>query len=138
MLCICCGKEAFCQRDIVYLFDRSVNDSILVGIREYSKKLGTSEQKLHLAIFMDESNGVYDIYLQEYSFMKSSGILNIIKNSNRKLKVENLFIPVFFSCDNLSQSIRKDNIAYLPYSGYYLRVLTENGRQSVIEVKDLF
>lgn len=130
--------SAFSQKDIIYNFDSEVNDTLSKRIKLYSKRLNKPLEQLNLALLIKESNGVFDLYLQEYSYLPNSGLETVLNTSNRKVKIGTYFIPVIFPCDIISEDLRKDKFQYIPYSGFYVRVLTEKGIQSVIEVRELF
>lgn len=127
------------QKKIVYKFDQSVIDSLQLGVDKYSSLYKKPVNELKLYILLIEEAGSYNLYLQEYSSLSPSGILQTISTSNRKIQLsDKSLIPVLYPSDVLSEQIQKDKIARFPYSGYYLKVVTENYRQKVSEVAFLF
>lgn len=127
------------QKDIVYKFDQGVIDSLQRGVDKYSALYKKPVNELKLYILLIEEDDSYNLYLQEYSNLPQSGFLQTISASNRKIRLSDKFlIPVLYPSDVLSEQLQKDKIARLPYSGYYLKVVTENYGQKVSEVAFLF
>jgi hypothetical protein len=126
-------------QNISYSFQPCVNDSLLNGVKHYSNlyKKSTSELKLYV-LLVPEGDG-YGLYMQEYSALPESGYLDLIKASNRRLKVsKSITLPILFQSDILSNQIKKDKIAALPLTGYYLKITTEKYKQKVTQVSILF
>ena len=122
------------QKPIIYSFNDAVGDSLRVAISRcadfYQKK--ESELKLY-ALIVEEDNG-FGIYLQEYSHLPETGYLQLIKSSNRLLQISNKrTIPVLVPAHRLSLQIKKDNISFIPYSGYYSQVVYENYVPKVVK-----
>jgi len=131
--------KCYAQRDIIYIFDSSVIDSIQIGIDNYASLLKRKQNELKIYAVLVESNGQYEIYLQEYSHMPKGGFLDLLKTSNRKLQNKSkLVIPVIFTADINSAQIKGDKISYIPLSGFYIRVVVEDGKQKVVQTSSLF
>jgi hypothetical protein len=71
--------------------------------------------------------------------MPKGGFLDLLKTSNRKLQNKSkLVIPVIFTADIISAQIKGDKISYIPLSGFYIRVVVEDGKQKVVQTSSLF
>jgi hypothetical protein len=130
----CCA-----QNNITYSFETCVIDSLQKGINFYGTKYNIPIEKLKLCVLIISEDDGYGIYLQEYSHLPKSGLLELIKKTNRKLFISNhISFPVLFPVDVLSLQIKKDKIIGLPLSGYYVRVTNINYEQKVTNVSILF
>ena len=65
--------------------------------------------------------------------MPKSGLLDLIKSTNRKIKAEKVVIPIIVPADIISNQIKKDKIAGIPLSGYYIKVVYQNYEQKVVQ-----
>jgi hypothetical protein len=127
------------QKEIVYSFESSVIDSLQSGISMYAKLLNKAEKNLKLYAVVIENNNEFEIFLQEYSHLAKSGLLELIKNTNRKLQISNAAtIPIVIPADKMSIQVRKDKIAAIPLSGYYIKVVYENYIQKVVQTSISF
>lgn len=121
------------QSPILYEVDSCVRDSLKAGITMYEKLYKKPWTELNLAVVVEERDGEYDFILQTYNNLPPGGLLDLIKNSNRLLFLdENLNVPVILSADRLSKGIRKDHIAFIPLTGYHIKMIYEMGQQKVI------
>lgn len=121
------------QKEIVYNFDSCVIDSLQQGIKMYSKHLNKQVNKLNLYAVVIENNNEFEIFLQEYSHLPKSGLLDLIKSSNRKIKTAKNVIPIVIPADIMSVQVQKDKIASIPLRGYYIKVVYENYQQKVVQ-----
>ena len=127
------------QKEIVYCFENPVIDSLQNGITMYAKLLNKKEKDLKLYAVIVESNNEFEIFLQEYSYLPESGLLELIKASNRRLQTKhNTTIPILIPADKISMQVKKDKIAEIPLSGYYIKVAYENYTQKVVQTSTLF
>ncbi len=125
----------FSQKKIIYTFEKSVNDSLKVGIDFFKMQ---TKNKAKLFAVISENDNEFEVRLQDYSGFSKSGILEIIKATDRKLKIDSfLELPVLFFSDILSIQIKKDRIRYIPATGYYFKIIYENMKQKVVEHKIL-
>ncbi|WP_343673625.1 hypothetical protein [Chitinophaga sp.] len=124
---------SFAQKAILYKVDSCVQDSLKTGIAMYEKMYKKPWNKLNLAVVVEERDGEFDFILQEHSNMPPGGILDFIKYSNRLLLLDkNIKLPVLLSADRLSEGIREDRIAFIPLTGYHVKVIYESGQQKVV------
>src|ERR1051326_1365761 len=114
------------QKEIVYNFESCVTDSLQQGIKMYSKHLNKQINTLNLYAVVIENNNEFQIFLQEYSHLPKSGLLDLIKSSNRKIKTAKNVIPIVIPADIMSVQVQKDKIASIPLGGYYIKVGYEN------------
>lgn len=121
------------QKEIIYNFENCVIDSLQQGIKMYSKHLNKPSNALKLYAVIIENNNEFEIFLQEYSYLPKSGLLDLIKSTNRKIKTGKVVIPIIVPADILSSQIKKDKIAALPLSGYYIKVVYQNYEQKVVQ-----
>jgi hypothetical protein len=127
------------QKEIIYEVESPVLDSIQSGIKMYEELLNKKASDLKLFMVFIENNNEFEIYLQEYSQMPQSGFVDLITTSNRKLICKSKQkIPILVPTDKLSLQIKKDKIANLPVSGFYLKFIYENYKQKVIKTSILF
>ncbi len=126
------------QREIIYTFDSSVIDSLKNGIKCYEVLMQRPKSKLKLYANMVEDDSSICIFLQEYSHLNKSGLLHLIKSTNRKIQIDNAIkIPVLIPLDRLSFQIKKDKVAGLPLGGYYVQFIYKNYRQIVVRTGEL-
>ena len=129
----------FAQRSITYSFEPCVNDSLQNGIQFYVEQYKSSVDKLKFYVLITSDDQGYGVYLQEYSHLPKSGLLDLIVASNRKLIVsKKITLQVLFPPDILSDQIKKEKILALPLAGYYLRVTNVDYKQKVNQVSILF
>jgi hypothetical protein len=127
------SMRCFAQKPILYKVDSCVQDSLKTGIAMYEKMYKKPWGKLNLAVVVEERDGGFDFILQEYSNLPPGGILDLIEYSNRLLMIDkDIKVPVLLSADKLSEGIRKDRIAYIPLTGYHVKVIYESGQQKVV------
>ena len=127
------------KKDIVYSFDACIVDSLQVGIKKYESFFKKPVKELKLYALVVENSNEFGIYLQEYSHLTASGLLDLIKTTDRKLLINRTTaISVIVPADKMSLQVKKDNIAYLPLNGYYVKVVYENNKQKVVETAFLF
>lgn len=121
------------QKEIIYNFEKCVIDSLQQGIKMYSQQLHKASNSLKLYAVVIENNNEFEIFLQEYSYLPKSGLLDLIKSTNRKIKAERFVIPIIVPADIISNQIKKDKIAGIPLSGYYIKVVYQNYEQKVVQ-----
>ena len=127
------------QKEIIYEVETPVMDSIQSGIKMYEELLNKNASKLKLFIVFVENSNEFEIYLQEYSQMPQSGFVELINTSNRKLLIKSKRkIPILVPTDKMSLQIKKDKIADIPLSGFYIKFIYENHKQKVIKTSILF
>lgn len=127
------STHSFAQKTILYKIDRCVQDSLKTGIAMYEKMYKKPWPKLNLAVVVEERDGEFDFILQEYANVPPGGILDLIKYSNRLLLLDkNIRLPVLLSADRLYDGIKKDRIAFIPLTGYHVKVIYESGEQKVV------
>ena len=141
------GVSIFCwllfgcsnQKFISYNFDHNVVDSLKNGIQFYENFLKKSAKDMKFFIVLEEKNNGVELYLQEYSHMPKTEFVELIKKSNRLIKVTNsLLIPLIFVSDQHSALIKKEKISMIPLSGYYIKFIYENYTQKVVTTAVLF
>lgn len=130
--------NSIAQRKIVYKFDTCVNDSLQRGIEKFSRLLNKSERALKMYALVIEDSGEFEVFLQEYSLLPKSGLLTLIRTTNRKLKLKNTFIPIIITADIHSTMVKGDKIAMIPFTGYYIKVISENYQQKVVSTSMLY
>jgi len=137
---LCLGNLALkAQGKIVYKFDRPVIDSLQIGIQKYKKAYHKSNSEIKLYATIVERDGDIEIYLLEYSFLPPGGLLNLIKATNREIKIsDNFSLPVLFPSDRLSENIIDDKIQSLPLSGFYVKIIYSNYKMNTIQTATLF
>jgi hypothetical protein len=121
------------QKEIIYNFESCVVDSLQQGVKMYSKHLNKPSNTLKLYAVVIENNNEFEIFLQEYSYLPKSGLLDLIKSSNRKIKAGKVVIPIIVPADIISNQIKKDKIAAIPLSGYYIKIVYQNYEQKVVQ-----
>jgi hypothetical protein len=121
------------QKEIIYNFESCVIDSLQQGAKMYSKLLNKRVNALKLYAVVIENSNEFEIFLQEYSHLPKSGLLDLIKSSNRKIKIAKNVIPIVVPADIMSVQVQKDKIASIPLSGYYIKVSYENYQQKVLQ-----
>ncbi len=127
------------QKEIIYEVEAPVIDSIQSGIKMYQELLNKNASDLKLFIVFVENDNEFEIYLQEYSQMPQSGFVELINTSNRKLLIKPKHkIPILVPTDKMSLLIKKDKIADIPLSGFYVKFIYENHKQKVIKTSILF
>ncbi len=127
------------QKEIIYSFESPVSDTLQKGISMYAKLLNKVEKELKLYAVVVENNNEFEIFLQEYSHLPKSGLLELITSTNRKIKINKAFtIPIVIPADKISIQVQKDKIAIIPLSGYYIKVVYENYLQKVVQTSVLF
>lgn len=141
LIIIICTLHFNCtaQKDIFYKFDNAAIDSLQSGINGYVKLLNKSEKSLKLYAVVIENNNEFEIYLQEYSHLPKSGLLQLIKSTNRKLKINKaVTVPIIIPADIVSEKLRSDNITSIPLSGFYVKIIYENYVQRVVQTSVLY
>ena len=99
----------------------------------YEKLYNKGHEDLKIYALVETNFNSYGVYLLEYSAGMPSGVREVIKNTRRKLKIkDDIVLPVLFQTDILSNQIRNDKIAHLPYAGYYIEVILENGKRRCV------
>ncbi len=126
------------QQKIVYSFESPVMDSLQNGINEYVSRFGKAEKDLRLYAVIVESENEFEIYLQEYSNLPKSGLLELIKSTNRNLQINKSIVPIVIPADVISKQVKKDKIAAIPLRGYYVKVVFENYIQKVVQTSMLY
>ncbi|MBN8856685.1 MAG: hypothetical protein J0H07_32820 [Sphingobacteriales bacterium] len=127
------------QHPITYIFEKPAIDSLQNGINWFEKMYHKPIKNLKIYAIVVEKDASIEIYLQEYSPIHFPGLLDVIKSSNRRIKIKDgLFIPVVFPCDVHSTQLQQDKIGMLPFSGYYLRIVYENLKLKNVETRMLF
>lgn len=127
------------QKEIFYVFDKCVTDSVQKGVDTYVAMTHKTATKLRFYIVLAQNDAEYSLYLQEYSSLPKSGLIDIVQSSNRKLKLsDHISIPVIFPSDFLTEQAKKDKIESIPFSGYYIRIIIEGFKQKVLQVSMLF
>lgn len=135
LLFCCCSI----QNKILYKFDIPVSQNIRKGIGEYSKLLNKPVKELKLFAIVLERDHEFEIFLQEYSKLPKSGLLELIQTTNRIIEIDSsLRIPIIFSSDFISVQIKRDNIVAIPLGGYYLKIVNNNNIQEVVQASFLF
>jgi len=130
---------SFAQKAILYEVDSCVQDSLKAGIAMYEKMYRKPWKELNLAIIIEEQDGEFDFILQEHPNLPPGGILDLINYSNRLLVLDkNIKLPVLLSADKLSKVIKKDHIAFIPLTGYHVRVVYELSQQKVVHTQFTF
>jgi hypothetical protein len=133
------SMRGFAQKVILYEVASCVQDSLKSGIAKSEKMFRKPWKELNMAVVVDDRDGDLYFILQEYLNLPPGGLSDLIKYSNRLLVVdENIKLPVLFPADRLSEGIGKDRIAYIPLTGYYVKVVYELGQQKVVETGDTF
>jgi hypothetical protein len=131
--------KCIAQKEIIYNFESSVSDSLQNGINMYAKLLNKAKKELKLYVVVMENNNEFEIFLQEYSHLPKSGLLELIRSTNRKLEINEEFtIPIVIPADKMSKQVKKDKIAAIPLSGYYIKVVYENYIQKVVKTSIIF
>jgi hypothetical protein len=127
------------QQTIVYRYEQRIVDSLRSGITFYERMYHKPAESLRLYAMVSESNGNTEIYLQEYSPIHLKGLLDVIKSTNRRIRIsEGYFIPVIFPCDIHSTQIQGDKIEDLPFTGFYIKVNYEKHKVKDIQTAILF
>ena len=127
------------QKEIVYSFESPVTDSLQSGISMYAKFLKKAEKDLKFYVVVIENNNEFEFFLQEYSHLPKSGLLELIKSTNRKLQINKaVTIPIVMPADKMSLQVKKDKIEAIPLRGYYIKVIYENYIQKVVQTSILF
>ncbi|WP_431213798.1 hypothetical protein ACQ86N_02540 [Puia sp. P3] len=138
LFCVCMSAVK-AQHAITYTFDKAVVDTLLGGINWYEKMYHKPVKDLKIYAILVERDGDIEIYLQEYSPIQLPGLLDVIKNSSRWIKIsDDLLIPLVFPADVHSKQLQQDKIAILPYSGYYVKITYERLKLKSIETRILF
>lgn len=136
---ISCALIVNAQKGIIYRFEVPVIDSLKDGIRYFEKMYKRPAKELKLYALINERDGNVEIYLQEYSLFRLPGVLNVIRTSNRKIKItDSLFIPVVFPTDIHSVQIHDDKIQDWPFTGYYVKLIYEKYKLKAIRTSILF
>lgn len=136
--CICCIITK-AQQTIVYSFEQAVTDTLQSGLNGFEKQYQKPIKDLNLFATISEKEGNIEIYIEEYSPIRLKGFINVIKRSNRKLKIgDNPLIPIVFPSDVHSIELQKDKIASLPFSGFYVRIIYEKLKVKSIQTAILF
>lgn len=127
------------QNKITYNFESEVIDSLKSGIKLYEGLRNKSSDSLKLYALVDKKIDVLEIYLLEYSTLPESGLLTVIKTTNRQINVtKSISIPVLFVEDIFAEPIKKDQIRNMPLSGYYIRAIEEKSKFKVTQSSFLF
>ena len=126
------------QKEIIYNFEKCVIDSLQQGIKMYCKHLNKRSNTLKLYAVVIENNNEFEIFLQEYSYLPKSGFWDLIKSTNRKIKAGKIAIPIIIPADILSIQVKKEKIAAIPLSGYYIKVVYQNYEQKVVQTSILY
>lgn len=126
------SHNCFAQKNIIYQFDKCVVDSLVKGQIFYSNQLNKPIGNLKFFAVVIEDDSEYEIFLQEYSYLPKSGLLNLIKRTNRKIKIGKYFIPIIIPADIMSDDLKRDKIAAIPLSGYYIKVIYQDYEQKVV------
>jgi hypothetical protein len=125
--------SSIAQKEIIYNFENCVVDSLQQGIKMYSKHLNKPSNTLKLYAVIIENNNDFEIFLQEYSYLPKSGLLDLIKSTNRKIRVGKVSIPIVVPADIISNQLKKDKIAAMPLAGYYIKIVYQNYVQKVVQ-----
>ena len=131
------GSKA--QHPITYVFEQPAIDSLQNGVSWFERMYHKPVKNLKIYAIVVERDANIEIYLQEYSPVHFAGLLDVIKSSNRRIKIrDGLFIPVVFPSDVHSNQLQQDKIGILPFSGYYVKIVYEHLKLKNVETRLLF
>jgi hypothetical protein len=131
--------SAMAQKNIIYSFERPVNDSLIEAIKWYEKAYKKGLNDLKLVAVIVEGLGITQINLVEYSPVKLIGFQYLVKRTNRRLKLsDHIILPIIFPSDEHSVQFKSDHIENLPYSGYSILIRYERHKLKSIQTYHLF
>ena len=139
LLILCVASTCNAQKNINYLFESPIIDSINNGVNYYQTLTGVSSEKLKLYAVLVQNFNEYEIYLNEYSYLSEGGFLKLIQSSKRYIVVaKNKSIPVIFTSDKLSTLIRDEKISEIPLTGYYIKISDYGTDRQIIKTQILY
>lgn len=122
------------QKAIVYSFEKPVADSLLKGIKWYEKAYKKEWKDLKLLALLVRDFDTTQIVLVEYSPLNLNGLQELVKRTNRKLRVTtSIFLPILFPSDEHSVQFQSDHMQNLPYGGF--SVLIQYDKHKIVSIQ---
>ena len=127
------------SKNINYSFkSESVVDSIVQILQRHEINRSESYRKTNWFALMRETDGAFEVIINERFGDDKTPFNRLIKKTNRFLLVAELRIPVLFETDLISSEFQKFPIGYVNWGGYYFKIVKENSEYKVVQTSVLF